>query len=285
MSVRNRKKRNILLLILCGMLAAGMTGCAGKEETKSEGITQKTAEADTQQAVDADTPSNEEEAETEAETEEVEETAAEQYVVVIDPGHQMYGNSEQEPVGPGAQETKNKVTGGASGCVSGLNEYELNLLISLKLEEILENRGYEVIMTRTENDVDISNAQRAAIANEADADAFIRVHANDIEDSSHSGAMTICQTPDNPYNGELYEESRRLSDCVLTELVSATGCREEYVWETDSMSGINWCEVPVTIVEVGYMSNPEEDARMTTDSYQEKIAEGIANGVEAFLAQ
>src|SRR5699024_801584 len=126
---------------------------------------------------------------------------------------------------------------------------------------------------------------RAAIANEADADAFIRVHANDIEDSSHSGAMTICQTPDNPYNGELYEESRRLSDCVLTELVSATGCREEYVWETDSMSGINWCEVPVTMVEVGYMSNPEEDARMTTDSYQEKIAEGIANGVEAFLAQ
>lgn len=204
-------------------------------------------------------------------------------VVVIDAGHQQRGNSEQEPIGPGASATKAKVAGGTSGVASGLKEYELTLQVALKLQAELEQRGYDVIMVRTSNDVNISNAQRAQVANNAGADAFIRIHANGANDASTSGAMTICQTPQNPYNGGMAASSKALSTAVLDGVCAATGCRRQYVWETDSMSGINWASVPVTIIEMGYMTNPTEDANLASADYQQKMAMGMANGIDAFL--
>ena len=205
------------------------------------------------------------------------------YLVVIDAGHQARANYDQEPVGPGAAEMKTKVSSGTQGKFTGLEEYKLNLAVSLFLRDILEGRGYEVVMIRTTHDVDISNAQRAKIANELQADAFIRVHANGSDDPSVSGIMTLCQTPENPYNGDIYDACKLLSTFVLDETVAATGANRQFVWETDTMSGINWCAVPVTIVEMGYMSNETEDRAMATEEYQRKLAEGIANGIDRYF--
>ena len=206
-------------------------------------------------------------------------------LVVIDAGHHAVGNFQKEPVGPGSTEMKNKVAGGTRGVATGLAEYELNLSVALKLQAILEDRGYEVVMIRTTHDVNISNAERSVMANELGADVFIRIHANGSSDPGVNGVVTICQTKSNPYNGELHDESYLLSQLVLDETVAATGAKRLYIWETDTMTGINWCQVPVTIVEMGFMSNAEEDRRMATDEYQDKLAVGMANGIDRYFAQ
>lgn len=204
-------------------------------------------------------------------------------LIVIDPGHQGKGNYDKEPVGPGASTMKAKVSSGTAGRTTGIPEYEVTLDVSFFLRDELESRGYQVIMTRETHDINISNSERAAIANDNEADAFVRIHCNGSENSAVTGAMTICMTPGNIYNGELHEESYRLSDEILTHMCEETGVKRQKIWETDTMSGINWCKVPVTIVEMGYMTNKEEELKLVDTDYQKKMAKAIADGIEAFL--
>ena len=139
-------------------------------------------------------------------------------------------------------------------------------------------------MIRETDDVDISNAERAEMANKSGADIFVRVHANSLNDTSVHGALTMCQTSKNPYNGSLYSKSSALSKAVVKGICDTTGFKNRGVQETDTMSGINWCKIPVTIVEMGFMSNAEEDKKMATDEYRAKIAKGIADGIDAYYA-
>lgn len=203
--------------------------------------------------------------------------------IVIDPGHSGVVAEGSEPLGPGSGEYKAADASGTRGVSSGMAEYELTLAVSNQLKAELENRGYTVLMTRESNDVPVSCVQRANVANDAGAAAFIRIHADGSENQSAQGAMTICTTPQSPFVPGLYASSRSLSDCVISNLCEAAGCVNRGVWETDSMSGNNWCQVPTTLVEIGFMTNPDEDMLMQTAEYQAKIVQGIADGVDAFF--
>ncbi len=203
-------------------------------------------------------------------------------VIAIDAGHQLNGNSDKEPNGPGSSVMKAKVTSGATGVSSKVPEYVLTLEVSLKLKEVLLERGYEVVMIRETHEVDLSNAERAQIANES-ADLFIRIHANGADDASVSGALTIYPSKDNEYVAYMSEECESLSKAVVDGLCEATGAKNRGAVAMDNMSGINWCSIPVTIVEMGYLSNPQEDELMQQEAYQEKIAKGIADGIDAYV--
>lgn len=206
-------------------------------------------------------------------------------MIAIDPGHQEHGNSTREPIGPGASEKKAKVASGTSGRKTGVPEYQLNLDVSLKLRDELEDRGYQVYMIRETNEVDISNSERAQLAAKSGADVLVRIHANGAENSSVAGALTMAPSSKNPYvESELVEECQNLSRLIIDAFCEKTGAKNQGVYQTDTMSGLNWCTIPATIVEMGYMTNPEEDRKMQTEEYQKLIAEGIADGLDQYFS-
>ena len=207
------------------------------------------------------------------------------HIVGIDPGHQgpNVDMSDLEPLGPGSTEMKAKASTGTQGAFTGLPEYQLNLDISLKLKDILEDRGYEVILTRTDNDTAISNKERAEYVADQGAEVYVRIHANGAESSSASGALTISPSSSNPYIPQLYEESNQLSQCILDSYCQATGFANLGVSYYDNMTGINWSSVPVTIVEMGFMTNEQDDQQMSDPDFQDTMAQGIADGIDSYF--
>lgn len=207
------------------------------------------------------------------------------HIIGIDPGHQGWSvdMSETEPNGPGSNEMKAKASTGTQGSYTGLPEFQLNLDISLKLRDILEERGYCTVLTRTDNETAISNRERAEYAAAQGAEIYVRIHANGDNSNAVSGALSISPSSQNPYISELYEESNRLSQCILDAYCQTTGFKNLGVKYYDNMTGINWSTIPVTILEMGFMTNENDDRKMSDAAFQDTMAKGIADGIDAYF--
>ena len=204
-------------------------------------------------------------------------------LVAIDAGHQRHGDSSLEPNAPGSDVMKAKVTSGTQGVSTGVPEYILNLDVSLKLRDALLAAGYRVLMIRETHDVTISNAERAELANEYKADIFLRVHANGSDDQSVSGTLTMAPSAGNPYVGDIAASSQSLCALITDAICRKTGFVNRGVLLTDTMTGINWCKMPVAIIEMGFMSNPYEDEAMQQEYIQDQIVSGIVEAVDSFF--
>ena len=205
------------------------------------------------------------------------------HTVAIDAGHQAKPNAEKEPIGPGSETMKAKMPQGGVGAVSGVKEYELTLTLAKKLEKELKARGYHTVMIRTGHDVNLSNSQRSAMANDSEAEIFIRLHANSMENSSVYGALGMCMTAQNPYNAELHDQSYRLAKSIIDNICAQTGTKNRGVQEVDNSGEINWSQIPVAVVEAGFLSNPDEDRWLQDESYQDKLVAGIAAAVDSYF--
>ena len=203
-------------------------------------------------------------------------------VICIDPGHQKKQNSEQEPVAPNSSTKKAKVTGGTSGTSTKTPEYVVTLSVGLKLQSLLENAGAKVVMTRDSNDVNISNIERAKLGNKAKADIAIRIHADGSTDPSVKGISMLVPTTDY-LSDDLVKKSQTAGKIVLEKVIQKTGAKSRGVIKRNDMTGFNWSEIPVILIEMGFMSNPEEDKLLNTEDYQNKIAAGLFEGLAAYF--
>ena len=202
-------------------------------------------------------------------------------IIGIDPGHQKHANREQEPIAPGSDKTKDKVSSGTYGRFTGVREYEVALQVGLKLRDMLEDLGAQVVMTRTKNDVNLSNIDRAKIFNKADVDLGVRLHCNGSDDADVHGAfMLVPKSKEYPY----YDHCVRAAKKILAAYGEATGISvKKGITYRDDQTGFNWCERPTVNIEMGHMTNKEEDYKLTDSAFQKKMAEGIKNGILAYF--
>jgi N-acetylmuramoyl-L-alanine amidase len=205
-----------------------------------------------------------------------------QGTVVIEAGHQKQGDPSLEPVGPGASERKAKVTGGARGVATRNPEGEITLAVAKKLRTELEGHGVKVIMVRTKQDVNIANSKRAKIANDANADVFIRLHCDGSSTSSTYGLSTLIPGK-NQWTGPIMAESKKAGRLVHDAVIASTGANDRGMKSRTDLSGFNWSKVPTVLVEMGFMSNPAEDRKLATEAYQKKLAAGMASGIVKYL--
>lgn len=205
-------------------------------------------------------------------------------IICIDAGHQIKGNSDQEPIGPGSLETKAKVSSGTKGVATGKYEYALNLEVALKLKAELTARGATVYMVRETNEVDISNKERAELANHVNADLSLRIHADGSDNSSVNG-FSILVPGGNFVSQEVIAESYTIGTYMEKSLSEHIANTSRGIITRGDLSGFNWSKVPAVLVEMGFMSNPEEDQRMSTENFQENLVSALADALEAYYSE
>jgi N-acetylmuramoyl-L-alanine amidase len=213
-------------------------------------------------------------------------TAARSPVVVLDPGHDLRANLRTEPIGPGSSTRKIKDGGGTHGVASGLTEAELNLAVARRTRALLERAGVEIVMTRTRTaGTSVGNIVRARIANRAGAGLFLRIHADGSEDPAARGTHTLYPAPRSGWTDDVYAPSRRAAGIVQRELVRLLGFPDRGLQERSDFTGFNWADVPVILVEMGFMTNRTDDRLLATAAYQRRAAQGLCRGTLRFLGR
>ncbi|HEU4451242.1 MAG TPA: N-acetylmuramoyl-L-alanine amidase [Gaiellaceae bacterium] len=200
-------------------------------------------------------------------------------LVCLDPGHERRPDLSTEPIGPGSSIRKIKDGGGTAG------EAVVVLRIARKTRVRLLRRGYRVAMTRTGPDFDYGNGgnvARAKFCNRRRAALMLRIHADGSTDSRAHGVSTLYPARRRGWTSDVYRPSRRAARIVHRRVVLRTRATDRGLVARRDLTGFNWADVPVILVETGFMTNPTERRRLRSAAYQRRVARGLAAGAAAF---
>ena len=176
-------------------------------------------------------------------------------VVAIDPGH-----------------------GGADdGCVRrGVKEKDVNLEIAKKVQSKLLGMGYQAVLVR-EDDEFMTLSKRVKAAKRVHADVYVSIHQNSSDISKAKGVEAY-------YSGQFAkEDSQRLAELLHEQVLLATGANKRSIYEWEEFHVIRESVMPSCLIETGFLTNVSERQRLADDSYQEKIADGIASGIDLYF--
>lgn len=206
------------------------------------------------------------------------------FTVCIDPGHQEKGDPKGEPVAPGSVNKKPRVSSGTAGIATKKAEHVVNLEAAMVLKDLLVQKNYNVIMTRETADVNISNAERAEIANNANANITIRIHCDSINDSGKTGATILVPAKNSQYTKNIYCESNKYAE-ILKKTLQNNNVKVNGIFERSDITGFNWSRMPVVILEMGFMSNYNEDRMLSDPKYQKLLMECVSESIDKYSGE
>lgn len=158
----------------------------------------------------------------------------------------------------------------------GILEKDINLEIALKLQEVLHENGYSVLMTR-EDDNSLSLRERSDFANEKEADLFISLHQNCYaQDASVHGIEVY-------YNSDKTTNDQQLAQMIQESLINETGAKNRGIHSDNGLVVTRETIMPAVLVETAFISNDDELDLIMSDDYQNKVVKGIVVGIEEFL--
>ena len=183
-----------------------------------------------------------------------------QVVIVVDPGH---GGEDPGKVG-----------------INDVLEKDLNLQIAKKVKKLLEEAGIKIVMTRTNDKVPDAKKedlnQRVQLINETKPTLALCIHQNSYPDEKIKGAQVFYHT--------ITPEAEDVATIVQEQLRTVDPTNTRQIKENDTYFMLKNCQVPTIIVECGFLTNPEEAAKLTQEEYQDQIAQAICEGVVKWLS-
>ncbi len=206
-------------------------------------------------------------------------------VICLDPARSSNQNNETETVGPGSASTVAMGPPGIKGANPPINDYQVTLGIATDLQKLLTAQGADVVLTRTGDAYYGGGRDRARVANQAGADLLLVIDVSASDDATRQGVSTAAPALVYGWTDDIYGKSNTAAFTIQSCLVRDLGALNQGVNERSDYPEFNWSNVPAVQAQVGFLTNPDEDTKLGSPDYQQKVAAALLDGIDLYFSK